>query len=109
MRSILLRGHGSQRILSLVYFGHEITVGNTAFSTLPTIYDFAGRKIRHAPTTNETSMLMSEFSRSPYVTCKTRRYLAAKLGTSEHKVRGWFDRRRLFVRSLEAQINWEGD
>ena len=52
---------------------------------------------------------MSEFCHSPYLTRKTKKFLSAKLGMSTHEVCCWFDRRRYSVRSLEAQINWEGD
>ena len=72
------------------------------------IYNSPGRRNRHDLTTEEKSLLMSEFSRSPYATCEIKRYLSTKLGMSTHQICCWFDHRRYFIRSLETQVNWEG-
>lgn len=73
------------------------------------IYNFPGRKNRHEFTTEETSLLMSELSQSPYVNRERKKCLSEKLGISIHEVCAWFDRQRISVRNLEAQINWKGD
>ena len=58
--------------------------------------------------TEQKSLLMSEFSRSPYLNCKRRDYLSAKLGIGKQHICTWFERRRTHLRDCEVQINWNG-
>ena len=60
-------------------------------------------------TTERKSLLLIEFSRSPYITCKRRDYLSTKLGIGKQHICAWFDRRRTHLRDCEVQINWNGN
>ena len=72
------------------------------------VYNFLGRAARHEFTTKQTSLLMSEFCRSPYITSKKRKCLSQNLGIGTLQICFWFERQRASLRTLEAQMNWKG-
>ena len=72
------------------------------------ILNFPGRKTRHLFTMNETSLLMSEFRKSPYATQEVKTHLSKKLGIETYEIRVWFDRRRCLLRKLEPHVTWKG-
>ena len=59
-------------------------------------------------TTKQTSLLMSEFRHSPYITCQRRKYLSTKVGLKVLEIGTWFDNQRYFLRNLKAPVNWKG-
>ena len=70
--------------------------------------NFSVQSTRIEFTTEQKSLLMSEFSRSPYISCKRRDYLSTKLGIGKQHICTWFYRRRFHIRDCEVQINWSG-
>ena len=72
------------------------------------IYNFPARKAPCEFTTKQTSLFMTEFCRSPYLTPKRRKHLLSVIGLGTVQIDNWYERYRSSLRSLEAQISWKG-